>query len=252
LPPQTPPWPDGYQVRWPVRVLGEFSKQEGAKTVMVSLPTHGWLKPDASDLAVQAGSGKVVPLAVLSHDPLGETIIQFKRNGDDPWYWVYGIGGPKAALGPRADLKIDLAFREGITLEVREWAGDDLGNWAKVRAGLEKSSKVLGNAIVTDVVQQCNPARPSQNNNFAVSYRGFLDIKKAGTYRFLVNAEDAAFLFIDGFKVFERAGVNPTLGSIKVKERDKLAGTVELKPGVHPFEVHQAIGSHTGAGGICA
>jgi tetratricopeptide (TPR) repeat protein len=253
LPPQTPPWLEGYQVRWPVRVLGEFSKQEGCKTVMVSLPSNGWLKPDASDLAVQAGNGKLLPLAILSHDPLGETVVQFKRNGDDPWYWVYGVGSPKAVPGPRADLKTDAAFREGITLEVREWAGgDDLGTWAKVRAGLEKSSRVLGNAMTTDVVQQCNPARPSQNNNFAVSYRGFLDIKKPGIYRFLINAEDASFLFIDGFKVFERAGVNPTLGTIKVKERDKLAGIVDLKPGVHAFEVHQAIGSHPGAGGICA
>jgi tetratricopeptide (TPR) repeat protein len=37
-----------------------------------------------------------------------------------------------------------------------------------------------------------------------------------------------------------------------VKDRDKLAGTVDLKPGIHPFEVHQAVGTHPGAGGICA
>jgi hypothetical protein len=212
LPPQAPPWVEGYRVRWPVRILGDIAKQD-SKSVVVSLPTGGWLRPDASDLAVQAGTGKLLSLAVLSYDPTGDTIVQFKRQGDDPWYWVYGVS-PNALPGPRADPKSDLAFHEGITLEVREWAGDDLGNWAKVRAGLEKSNRILGNAIVTDVVQQCNPARPAQSNNFAVSYRGFLDIKKPGAYRFLLNAEDASFLFIDGFKVFERVGsTRPWVGS---------------------------------------
>jgi tetratricopeptide (TPR) repeat protein len=251
LPPQAPPWLEGYALRWPVRVLGEFAKQQDCKSVVVSLPTGGWVRPDAADLAVQAGSGKLLPLAVLSHDPTGDTIVQFKRNGDDPWYWVYGVSA-KPPAAPKADVKADPAFHEGVTAEVRAWEGDDLGSWAKVRAGLEKSSRVLGNAVVTDVVQQCNPARPSQPNHYAVSYRGFLAVKNPGAYRFLVNAEDASFLFIDGFKVCERPGVNPTLGTIKVKERDKLAGTVDLKPGVHAFEVHQAVGSHPGAAGICA
>jgi tetratricopeptide (TPR) repeat protein len=250
LPPQPPPWLAGYAVRWPVRVVGEPSKQE-AQTILVSLPTGGWLKPDASDLAVQTADGKVTPLAVLSHDPAGKTIIQFKRHGNDPWYWVYGVS-PKGSPGPRIDPKSDAAFREGLTVEVRQWAGDDLGSWAKVRAGLEKSTIVLGNAVVGDVIQQGNPARPDQNNKFAASYRGFFTVKKEGTYRFLLNAEDASFLFIDGFKVFERPGENRVFGQIKLKELEKVTGKVDLKPGVHAFEVHQAIGGRGDVNGTCA
>src|SRR5262245_18817919 len=115
LPPQTPPWITGYKVRWPVRVLGEPG-QQSAQSVIVDLPTGGWLRPDASDLAVQTGSGKVLPLTVLSHDPAADTIIQFKRHGNDAWYWVYGIN-PQGG-GVKADVKTDPAFREGITLEV--------------------------------------------------------------------------------------------------------------------------------------
>src|SRR5580693_8950248 len=84
--PPAPAWLDGYQVRWPVRVLGEPATQS-AQTVLVALPTGGWLTPDASDLAVQAATGKLLPAAVLSHDPVGLTILQFKRHGNDPWYW---------------------------------------------------------------------------------------------------------------------------------------------------------------------
>ncbi len=248
LPPQTPPWLEGYQVRWPVRVLGEFSKQPDAKTVLVRLAAGGWLRPDASDLAVQAGDGKLLPTAVLSHDPLGGTVVQFPRHGDDPWYWLYGVHA-KGAGGPKADPK---TLREGITLEVRDWLGDELSSWAKVRAGLEKSAAVIGNAVVGDVLQNCCPARPDQSRRFAASYRGHLQVKKEGTYRFVLSADDASFLFIDGFKVFERPGTNRTIGTIKHKELEKLAGKVDLKPGVHDFEVHQAVGDRPDATGVCA
>ncbi len=246
LPPQAPPWLDGYAVRWPVRVLGEFSKQADAKTVLVSVPTSGWLKPDASDLAVQTGAGAVLPAHVVSHDPLGDTIVQFPRNGIDPWYWVYGVG---AKAGPKADPK---TLREGVTLELRDWLGDDLSSWAKVRAGLEKSPGVIGNAVVGDVLQNCNPARPDQSAKFAASYRGHLVVARKGTHRFVVNADDASFLFIDGFKVFERAGANSTLGTVKLKDLEKIAGKVDLEPGVHAFEVHQAVGDKLNASGVCA
>src|SRR5262245_36819004 len=76
LPPQSPPWLAGYQARWPVRIVGDPVKLT-AKSVLVSLPTGGWLKPDASDLVVQTADGKLPLFQVVSHDPAGETIIQF-------------------------------------------------------------------------------------------------------------------------------------------------------------------------------
>jgi tetratricopeptide (TPR) repeat protein len=246
--PQAPPWLAGFQARWPVRIIGDPVKQT-AKSVLVSIPTGGWLKPDASDLAVQTADGKLPLFQVVSHDPSGETIIQFQRQGNDPWYWVYGAN-PKAPARP--PVKLDPTFMEGVTVEVRDWAGDDLTSWAKVRAGLEKSPKVTGNAIVGEVLQTCNPAKPDVPQKFAASYRGFLNIKKPGAYRFLVNADDASFLFIDGFKVFERAGTNKRLGAIKVKDLEKLCGKVDLKEGVHPFEVHQVVGANPDSGGVCA
>src|SRR5947209_19818291 len=55
LPDKPPAWLDGYRVRWPLRVAGDPTKQP-AQSVLVSIPTGGWLKPDASDLAVQAAT----------------------------------------------------------------------------------------------------------------------------------------------------------------------------------------------------
>jgi tetratricopeptide (TPR) repeat protein len=245
LPPRAPAWLDGYRVRWPIRAMGELDKQP-AKSIVVRIPGGGWLKPDASDLALEAPTGKLLPHLVLSHDPLGDTIVQFQRDRDEPWYWVYGVGGPG---GPKADAK---TMAEGITLEVRDFAGRDLSSWPKVREVLDKTPAIIGNAVVTEVVQNCCPARPEQSSKFAASYRGNLTIEKAGTYSFLVNADDAAFLFIDGFKVYEQPGGSTVKGTINVKVLDKIAGKVELKPGVHPFEVHHAVGDVPTSPGRCS
>lgn len=242
LPEKSPPWIAGYRIRWPLRVIGDLKKQT-AKSIITSLPTGGWLKPDGSDLIAQTAAGELVPVSVLSHDPNGETIIQFKRKAADPWYWVYGVN--PAAAPPKGEV-----FQEGITAEVREWAGEDLGSWAAVRAGLQKSENVIGNAIMPDVIQNTNPARPGEIRKFAASYRGFLNTAKAGIYRFFVNSDDASFLFIDGFKVFERTGSNKKLtGAVPI---NKIGVDVDLKVGVHPFEVHHVLGNNPDAVGSCA
>ena len=139
--------------------------------------------------------------------------------------------------------------QEGMTLEVRQWAGDELSNWPLVWDGLHKSDTVLGNAIVPEVLQNMNPARPSDPLNFAASYRGYLKIDQPGVYRFFVNGDDAAFLFIDGYKVYSRIGTNrPASGKIPLYA----VGTdIELEQGVHPFEVHHVVGNTPGATGLC-
>lgn len=242
LPEKPPAWLDGYRLRWPLRVIGDPAKQPG-KSVITSLPSGGWLRADASDIAVQTPEGEVLPVTVLSHDPAGETIIQFPHKGK-AWYYAYGVNtAPKPA--PKAPV-----MQEGMTVEVRAWAGDDLKSWASVRAGLQKSDTVIGNAVVPDILQGTNPARPGEVRKFASSYRGFLKIDKPGVYRFFANADDAVFLFIDGFKVFERAGSNKKLvGQVPV---NKIGANVELKAGVHPIEVHHVLGNNPDAQGTLA
>jgi tetratricopeptide (TPR) repeat protein len=243
LPDKPPAWLPGYRLRWPLRVIGDPAKQK-SQSIITSVPTGGWLRPDATDVAVQTAAGEVLPLAVLSHDPAGETVLQFPRKGNDAWYWVYGV-----SAAPRPIVKPP-AMQEGITVEVREWAGDDLASWAAVRAGLQKSENVIGNALVPDIIQNSNPARPSEIRKFAASYRGFLVIDKPGVYRFFANADDAVFVFIDGFKVFERPGSNKKLiGNVPI---NKIGADLELKAGVHPIEVHHVLGNNPDATGTMA
>jgi len=247
LPASPPAWLTGYRIRYPLRVVGDPAAQATAATVMARLPAGGWLKPDGSDIAVQNAVGQPIPVSVLSHDPGGDTVMQFARSANDKWYWAYAgnpAAPPAAATTPPAP--------EGLVAEFRQWAGDPIDTWANVVEGLKKSETVIGNAVLAEVISTMNPARPSEPRNYAASYRGFLNIKTAGAYRFVVNAQDASFLFIDGHKVLERGGHNERLERAAAPTPLSKTGTlIDLAAGVHPFEVHHVLGDNPANFGFC-
>jgi tetratricopeptide (TPR) repeat protein len=241
LPEMSPAWLDGYQVRYPLRVVGAVANST-SQSVVARLSTGNWLRADGADVAVQAADGTLLPVCIRSHATTGETLIQFPRHGVDPWYWAYAVhpSAPPAAAEP---------LPEGITLEVRDWKGTRLDSWSAVREGLTQSDPVIACALVAEVLQNSNPARPGLPRNYAVTYRGYLNIKQPGVHRFFVNSEDASFLFIDGFMVCDRPGANPrVVGNIPVRS---VGVDLELTAGVHPFEVYQALGENPSTYGGC-
>lgn len=454
-----PAWQPGYKIRYTLQVV-EDPLSLTSRTVMARLPLGAWLRPDAEDLLVMAADGKPLPVAVLSHNPKGETIVQFNRHNNDRFYWVY-VCGPQAPaaieptlvkkiaeakaaaaealkskidtqmiVGKRADelrntvdqiarkrktiadatseiaawnkllpqrtaaaetaagkipagvLALEqatIAFQatkakaaeemaaarktmaeaaaaektlplrmaaakaegeksaaekklaelnaaaaqarkavdeaqvastqaatlktnaehsislltpeiptreqslaaartnavtavetarvkseeyrrlaagadptlhqEGLTVEFREWAGAELGDWGVVVAGLRQSTNVLGNAMVSEVIQHLNPTRRSNPRNFSAAYRGYLKIDKPGVCRFFVNGDDSAFLFIDGYRVYAREGTNrPLSGNTGVYS---IGVDLELEPGVHQCEIYSVISNSPAASGLC-
>jgi len=232
LPP--PAWVPGYSVRFPLRVLVDFATEKRTtESVIARLPAAGWLRADGADVCVQAQDGTQIPVAILSHNPRGDTLIQFKRRANEPMYWAYaGNPAAPAANGP--------IIQEGISAEFRDWAGESLASWADVVAGLKKSTAVTTNSFVDMIAQNVNPARPDTPHNFAASYRGFLRIEETGIYKFFLGAEHAAFLFIDGNRVWEQKGAHPFAVTIPASAW----ADVELTAGVHPFEIHHVCGAN--------
>lgn len=348
-PAHAPAWLPGYRVRYPLRIADDMLAST-SRTVIARLPTGGWLTTNAADIIVQTVTGRRLATVVLAHDPIGNTIVQFKRNGFDRWYWAYAMNANPAAAdnpflkqraaeeaakaaqlanvnaqkaaadaaGQLAKLNNEIALaqaaangatnealksasgrtvaeltakiqpatavvtaaqafaaqaaetarlaveahmkimadtdpavmREGLTVEFRQWSGDELVDWAAVAAGLHKSENILFNAIVPEVLQDVNPARRSDPLNFAASYRGFLRIEKPGVYRFFVNGDDAAYLFINGQKVYSRRGTNrPLVGSVPAFS---IGADAAMEAGVHPFEIHHVVGNTPGAMGVCS
>jgi hypothetical protein len=104
MPDAPPAWLAGYRARFPLRVVGDPAAQAASATVMARLPAGGWLKPDGGDVAVQNAAGQPVPVSVISHDPAGDTVVQFPRSANDKWYWAYAGNPAVAAAATTAGL----------------------------------------------------------------------------------------------------------------------------------------------------
>ncbi len=237
--PKGPPWVPGYHVRFPLRLTGDpANPKTRTRSVVAQIPAAGYLRADGSDLLAQAADGTLIPVRVISHNPGGDTLIQFKRmEGNDPDYWVYA-GNPAA---PASDAPL---IEEGLSVEFREWEGESLASWAGVVAGLQKSHRVTANSWVDKVAQHGNGGRPDNPKNGVSSYRGWLRIEEEQTYKFYVGADDAAFLFIDGERVFEQAG------GFRYAVRVPASAWVEvpLKAGLHAMEMHHVTGGDVNRG----
>jgi tetratricopeptide (TPR) repeat protein len=106
-PENAPEWVPGYRVRYVLRLRDDTEKQT-ARTVIARLPTGGWLRPDAADVLVSAPGERTAPARVLSHDPRGDTLIQFVAQGTNRWYWVSAVNpDPLPMIAP--DLQRRLA-----------------------------------------------------------------------------------------------------------------------------------------------
>lgn len=245
LPQSSPPWVKGYQVRYTLRIAGRQAagEKEPKQSAIAALPTTGWLKPDASDLLLTDANGQVIPSVILSHDPQGDTLVQFPITPGQDFYYAYAVNPAATAASEKWTPPA-----EGLVCEVRQWEGDNLDSWAQVRIGLVKSENVIGNDLPASIVQLMNPARPGQPQSFAASYRGYLRIPRDGQYRFFANAQDAVFLFIDGLIVDQRPGQGPhKAGRIAISSVGSL---IDLKAGIHPIQMHHVMGTNPAATGF--
>ncbi len=234
-----PPWIAGYRVRFPLRLTGDYANPKTrTRSAVAQLPASGYLRTDGGDLLVQAADGTQIPARIISHNPLGDTLIQFQRQaGEDPVYWVYA-GNPKAPAMEAPSIE------EGLSVEFRDWEGESLTSWAAVVAGLKKSTRVTANSWVEKIAQNGNGGRPDNPKNFVASYRGWIRIEEAGTYKFYVAADDAAFLFIDGERVFEQAG--GTRYGVRIPASAWVE--VPLQEGLHAVEMHHVTGADAARG----
>lgn len=140
-------------------------------------------------------------------------------------------------------------FKEGLTVEFREWKGDKLSSWPAVVDGLQKSDNVIGASVIGELLQNVNPFRRSDPRNFAASYRGYLKVDQPGIYSFFINGDDASFLFINGYLVYSRPGSNaPLRGKVPLYS---VGADIQLDVGIHPFEIHHIVGNTPDASGLC-
>ena len=110
------------------------------------------------------------------------------------------------------------------------------GNFPKVPVFDDLKPKVEGDAKGFNLNEVKLPDGKKPGGNFAVRFRGLIDIAEDGKYEFHVRSDDGAVLQIDGKTVVDNDGIHPP--------SDK-NGTIDLKQGRHAIE----LGFTQGGGG---
>ena len=259
-----PPWVDGYRLRYTLRVACDPYVQP-ARTVIASIPS-GWIKPDAEGMVqvvVQSQSGQVMPCMIVSYKPDGNTLVRFARSGNDQWYWAYVLPRdgvrPPVLRGPDAEQAVaDLLLgREGLTLELRQWDGNEPDDWQAVDdaivqplAGTVERTPppIIGNAVLGQIAMSGNPSRPRDHRHFAAIYHGWLNVTKPGSYRMFVNGHGASFVFIDGRIVCRQPGQNRPVGRAPI---DTTGEQVDLQAGIHSIKLYNVVGRNPDSYSSC-
>lgn len=200
------------------------------EAAVAEVPTLGIINPDGSDLRVVDRAGKEMKVQVLACGHEDRALVAFEAPARGA-YTLY-FGNPNAKPGPRLDL------RAGLLLEVRELGPGDPKDWTGMQRLLENSPRRTGRWWWPQPAVGFNPLGPWNNGIF--HFTGHLLCPADGPYTFAVNSIDASFVLVDGRPVAEWPGWHPPSGGSRAGHR----GTVELKKGIHKFELLNAFRPH--------
>lgn len=223
-------WNPNWTHRRPLTVTDQVRGAPPAEAAVAEVPTLGIVNPDGSDLRVVDRNGKEMKVQVLACGDEDRALVAFEAPTRGS-YTLY-FGNPNAKPGPRLD------FRAGLILEVRELGPGDPKDWAGMQRLLENSPRRTGRWWWPQPAVGFNPLGPWSNGIFL--FTGYLVCPDDGPYTFAVNSIDASFVLVDGRPVAEWPGWHPPSGGSRAGHR----GTVELKKGIHKFELVNAFRPH--------
>jgi len=188
----------------------------------VDFLTTGFAQPDGSDICVFASKdGRPADFKIMMMGPGDRARIAIRMITGETQYRI-AYGGPPAQ---RSRWEPDV----GLVLETRKFSGGDPASLAAMHKLIEASGPSFGCDLVPNVFLGFNPFGPSQN--YVSIYNGWLNIPKAGTYRFATTSDDASFLLVDGKFASSKLGWSGAPGDAR------FAGpAVQLSEGIHHFE----------------
>lgn len=148
-----PPWVGDFRVRYELRVHGDLENPPH-RTGIAQIPTGGWLRQDAADLHLADAAGHDVPLAVLLHDPAGDTVIQFQIRNNQRRYWLYASDpnatGRDPALRTRLAVLKEEAERSLLAkMAASTESGRRTAAYRELQNGITKAEAELEQTIVT-------------------------------------------------------------------------------------------------------
>jgi tetratricopeptide (TPR) repeat protein len=217
-------WHEGR--RWKARRIVDVQPPPASdsEVCVVTFFCHGEITKAQPGILVLSGSTPV-PFRVIQQGPGDFIRLAFQPLKRKTRYQIYYGGTEKKATS-------EWTPAHGLLLEVRRFQNCDLTRLASVRGAFERSDPI-GAAFVPNVFIGNLPCASNETPVLA-RFTGRLQISQQGRYRFYTSSRDASWLLIDGKMIVAWPGCH---GPIR---QARHFGDVELTPGVHRFEYHNA------------
>src|SRR5579862_2338696 len=140
--------------RRPVDVIWEAERGSGTDVCYIEFYTGGHVNADGSDIRVSNLEGRQVPARVLRVGPGDRVSVIFQLLKNERKYYVY-FGNPKPPANRPAmeDVKIET----GLLLDMHEWNGMPVENFAQIQAAWEKAGPLIGRTMVDGAFYGINP-----------------------------------------------------------------------------------------------
>ncbi|MDR3635999.1 MAG: PKD domain-containing protein [Isosphaeraceae bacterium] len=229
---------------WSARALVEVSQgqaEPGADTAALRVLCQGRGRPDGADFRVVDAGGKPAPFQVAFHDAPRYALLSFRAAPGR--YFVY-FGNPGAAraaeqvpeaLGVGAGPpKGDWIPRQGLVLQtLRRPAGENPKTVEEMARLIAASPAKDGARYQRRVADGFNPFGSS--DGYISIYRGWIQVPKAGKYKFCTASNEASFSFLDGKELVHWPGRH----TVERGMRGEKNATVDLPAGPHYLEYYQ-------------
>lgn len=212
-------WNPQWKYRYPLSLGGGLGAAAWAR---FSIPPG--CAANGEDVRVVNASGAEVKSETLFFQPPVYGVVAFDLGSASPEYWLY-LGNPQAAA-PRESW----IAKAGLFLATYELGKGDANSVEQMRELLKNSPRGFGAGFRSNIFDGFNPF--GSPDGFLSVYRGWLDIRRAGAYRFATVSDDASFLSIDGKPVCQWPGIHTAQGGV----RGQRSGSVALQPGLHRID----------------
>jgi tetratricopeptide (TPR) repeat protein len=236
---------------WQARAIVSIPKpstESGVDTAAVKVLCQSRAKADGSDYRVLDAAGKPLPFQLTFHDAARYSLVSFRCADPKQRYFIYfnnpqatraaeqiivdekpGAGPPKSAWIPKYGLTLETRARpraDKLKDETNPMTPDDM---AKLIAG---SPRKFGARYQRRISDGYNPFGSS--DYYISIYRGWMNIPKAGKYKFCTISNEASFSFLDGKELIHWPGHHTT----ERGARGEKNATVELTAGLHYVEYY--------------
>jgi len=215
----------------PLRLTGYVGRQSASGDVSISIKTSDIaVAPLSADWSL--GTGGVQEKLKLTNPENVPVDINLENS---KWLWVAQSGPDASNQGEGAFGQLKMQFGRKQTGNMTPGLA-----FSYFEGGFDALPAFDGlTPLKTGIVDQMNVSVAAVTDNFALEFRGFVQILTQGTYTFFTSSDDGSRLFVDGKLIVDNDGLHAMR---------EISGSVSLSTGYHTLKIQYF--DKTGAEGL--